>query len=116
MRKMTFAAATLLALGLTGCSSEPDFMEVGSLTKPDAFGMGTYLNYVTIRSLTEELEIQDLTVNRGNCRVLKYSGRSQLPKTISYGETTKVQVNNDCDILEVDIETDQGAGTYSFGS
>ncbi|KZY34657.1 hypothetical protein A3754_15605 [Alcanivorax sp. HI0083] len=114
MRKMTFAAA-LMAISLSGCSDLSEVIEVGTATRYTGFGPGMDPQFVTIRSLVEEVKIQEITVNRGKCRILKYSGKSQLPKTISFGETARIQVNNDCDVLEAEIETDQGAGTYSFG-
>ncbi len=113
MRKTTFAAA-LMAITLSGCSDLSEVIEVGSATSHTGLGYGMNPQFVTIRSLVEEVEIQEVTVNRGECRVIKYNGRSQLPKTIKFGKTAKIQVNNDCDVLEAEIETDQGAGTYSF--
>lgn len=113
MKKTTFAAA-LMAITLSGCSDLSEVIEVGTATRHTAYA-AMNPQFVTIRSLVEEVEIQEVTVNRGECRVIKYNGRSQLPKTIKFGKTAKIQVNNDCDVLEAEIETDQGAGTYSFG-
>ena len=100
MKKTTFAAA-LMAITLSGCSDLSEVIEVGSATSHTGLGYGMNPKYVTIRSLVEEVEIQEVTVNRGECRVIKYNGRSQLPKTIRFGKTAKIQVNNDSTFLRL---------------
>ncbi|MCE7525428.1 DUF6694 family lipoprotein [Alloalcanivorax xenomutans] len=98
-----------------------NYMKVSRHYEPEYFsGYRSELKFVNILSLVDELEIKELTVNRGNCRIYRVmegpggSLRHPLPKKIKYGETLKIQVDHQCNIIEAQIVTDHGSGTYTF--
>lgn len=69
-----------------------------------------YYSYGTlyITSKADCIEIDSVDVNRGNCR-----GSSNLPKALRFGDT--LQVTYFCEkLLEINVHTDQGVGTFSF--
>lgn len=95
--------------------SAPNFMKVSAMSKPEGYeGYKFLAKYVSIRSLVDTLTVQSLVANRGNCEVLSTPQKKQLPATIKYGEVLNIRLNHECDIIEAEIVTDQGSGTYSF--
>lgn len=96
--------------------SGSNYMKVTTSSKMTELGGGlkAELQYVHIQSLIDQLEVQSLVANRGNCRVIGIStNKKQLPAKVKYGETFYVLLNNDCDVIELEITTDQGSVTLS---
>lgn len=104
-------AAVVASTILVGCGSGPD-VELEWNSKPVNFaGMRGELQFIDVTNLEDgDLEIAGLVANRGNCRVVGDS----LPKTIAYGEIARIQLNNDCNVREVDLETSSGSATFEW--
>lgn len=98
-----------------------NYMKVSIHYNPE-YVVGRYLEYksINILSLVNELHVEAITVNRGNCSISrvptgpKASFQHPVPKTIKYGETLRIPVNHQCNIIEAEIVTDHGSGTYTF--
>ncbi|MFJ5434009.1 hypothetical protein ACIPSR_10605 [Pectobacterium sp. CHL-2024] len=75
---------------------------------------------VVVTAKTDTVRINNISVNRGNCRIgnLKYFGTSNketiIPATLRYGESVKVPFYNDCVASEVQVDTDKGGWTFTF--
>jgi hypothetical protein len=96
---------------LIGCGSGPD-VELEWESKPvNMAGMFAELQYMHVTSLEDDkLEVTGMVVNRGNCRLLG----SKLPRTIDYGEVATIQLNNDCKVREVELQTSHGSEVYEW--
>ncbi|WP_204787404.1 hypothetical protein, partial [Aeromonas hydrophila] len=88
---------------------------------PSTFGVSWRLvEYVTgypvkelqLVSHSDNIIVQDVTVNRGNCVV----PRKRLPQTLSFGDTLKLALDVHCNVLEVRLLTDQGEAQYQFAA
>lgn len=77
------------------------------------FGDGVFisstmtLEYMTITSIVNSLNINNIILNRGNC---KY--KQERPITLKYGEFKKIFIPSKCHLLQIDIETNQGTWTF----
>lgn len=76
---------------------------------------------LTIKSLTDEITIQSVQINRGNCEWLADFQRRDavfqsvyLPKRLGYGEVVSNGIYNCDGILEAIVETDRGSWTFGF--
>lgn len=69
-------------------------------------GSGTNKS-ISYTSLEDKLVIDNIVVNRGRCKVSEVGyikGRlnfSPIPLTLGYGDNVKIQINSNCDVLEV---------------
>ncbi|MEE3664489.1 hypothetical protein V2I52_21610 [Brenneria sp. g21c3] len=81
---------------------------------------GTRYVNVVVTARTDTIRINNISVNRGNCRIgnLKYFGSSNketiIPATLRYGESVKVPFYNNCIASEVEVLTDKGGWTFTF--
>jgi len=74
-------------------------------------GMGShYIIYIT--SLVDSIYLTGITVNRNNCRIHRYDNK--LPVNLKFSQSTYVVVPATCDILEVNISTQDGNINYTF--
>lgn len=71
--------------------------------------MPVTLTYVSVQSREDEIEIQDMIVNRGSCNVLE-----ELPIILYFGEEEDIQVSNGCSILEAEILVNGNWFIYSW--
>ncbi|HRO78694.1 MAG TPA: hypothetical protein PLA93_08260 [Acinetobacter towneri] len=120
-----FAMMSILLCGMsfaiTGCGGLPsDALEV-ELTQEDTsnWWSGDQLTTVIrVRSTAaEDISIQNVEINNGGCR---YGGRhnqsTQFPIRLSMGQAMRLELRN-CgysNVIQVDVETDKGSGTYKF--
>lgn len=66
---------------------------------------------ISVTSKTDgPITVMGIIINRGNCHVLW----DTQPFTLRYGETHSVSINNDCDVLEVTLQTDSGDFGFAF--
>ena len=81
-----------------------------------------YYPQVTITSVSDKIIIKDVIVNKGNCRYDKtnYYGsfgnirtRNLFPKKLLYGQKLEITVHR-CNILRVDVKTNQGTWTAEY--
>ena len=110
----------LSALTLTGCSSglDPNTFEVtlNSEYSPGITSDRTY-TILQIRSLVSEpISVNNVQVNDGRCVYSnRYGDEIKLPVHFQIGQVFTLYLKCPYDaVVKVDVETEQGAASYSF--
>ena len=81
---------------------------------------GTRYVSVVVTSLDDSIKVENIVVNRGNCRIdnqkYLYSKNKEtiLPATLRYGQSVKVNFYNNCVASEVAVTTDKGGWRYTY--
>ncbi|HDS3795052.1 hypothetical protein ACV1MK_24405 [Klebsiella michiganensis] len=81
---------------------------------------GTRYVTVVVTSLDDSIKVENIDVNRGNCRIdnqkYLYSKNKEtiLPVTLRYGQSVKVNFYNNCVASEVVVTTDKGGWRYTY--
>lgn len=71
---------------------------------------------VHVMSVADSIIINDITVNRGNCKVVNknfVTNKPAFPVTLKYGQEMMVFVGN-CAVIEVDVATSQGSWKVKY--
>lgn len=107
----------VLAAALAGCSGlEPPF-DIETYDKTNHNFNVRYVE-VHITSTTDELEIQDVIVNRGNCKIERlaemFGGGKTLPKKLKFGESAEFSFSGPCTAKQVDVITDLGEWSWEY--
>lgn len=112
-RNWKSVVALTAALMVAGCSdSSNPLLEVEYEKRPSSWvGVSFDLTYLHLTSVVDRVEVRKVEVNRGNCEIL----RSSLPSVLGYGQQMDIHLNNDCMPREVEVITDQGTRTFTFG-
>lgn len=74
-------------------------------------GLAMSWNEVRLRARVDQVTVEELEVNRGNCVPPK--GSLNLPRTLEFGQQLEIPFY-DCDVIEVSVRTNEGAWTSSF--
>lgn len=103
---------TLLPM-LSACSDGPPPLDVVLYPKADYTANFTIPSTeVQFISKVDEIELQEIIANRGNCDT---SGLAQrLPKTLRFGQKMVTTFYSTCEVAQIHIETDQGEWTFTF--
>ena len=99
----------LSGLVLTACSGEySPSIKIDTYDKP-SYG-NTYYVEIEITAIVDDVEVQDIIVNRGNCTVFAKNRRNRvrLPRQLHYGEYITVATNPRCSASEIEVITDDG--------
>lgn len=81
---------------------------------------GTRYVTVVVISLDDSIKVENIDVNRGNCRIENKKFMSSvnketiLPVTLRYGQSVNVNFYNNCVASEVVVTTDKGAWRYTY--
>ena len=80
---------------------------------------GTRYAKVVVTALDDIVKVQNIDVNRGNCRIDNYKSPFSTKETISpplshYGQSVSRSFYNDCVASEVVVTTDNGAWRYTY--
>jgi hypothetical protein len=67
---------------------------------------------VYITSITDQITIKDVTVNRGNCQGTSYA-KSKLPKVLKYGQQADFGLMAGCKVKEIKVITNMGERTFN---
>jgi len=85
-----------------------------------------YIPEVKITSVSNNVTIKNVLVNKGNCEYSKkevygidmHTGfpkhRLLFPKKLSYGKELKITLSTRCNIMRVDVETNQGDWSVEY--
>lgn len=79
-----------------------------------------HLEYILVKifSVVDEVVINDVILNRGNCKIENidvFSKRPIIPKNLKFGESVSVSFSAPCEkALQLDIITNQGNWTWTF--
>lgn len=110
---MTFSLA--LSTPALAAKPLPVKVETSNLVHP----AGTRYAKVVVTALDDSVKVQNIDVNRGNCRINNYKSpfstkETILPALLHYGQSVSVSFYNDCVASEVVITTDKGAWRYTY--
>lgn len=105
------------------------FMTIGLLPGP-AYAKApvqvkNQIGQVTVTALVDEVQINDVVVNRGGCGRYKsdlakmanimqgYSDETKLPTKLTFGRNYVAYYQDSCNFLEIKVDTDQGSYTFT---
>ncbi|WP_339398371.1 hypothetical protein [Denitratimonas sp. CY0512] len=72
------------------------------------------ITYLKISSAADQIEIRDVVVNRGNCKLPAWQVE-KLPTKLKFGQSMQIKFSaGDCDPAEVSISTNYGMLSYGF--
>jgi len=89
-------------------------------TSNQVHSAGTRYVTVVVTSLDNTVKVDNIDVNRGNCRIdnqkYLYSKNKEtiLPATLRYGQSVKVNFYKECVASEVVVTTDKGAWRFTY--
>ncbi|MBO1111832.1 hypothetical protein [Bordetella petrii] len=111
-------AIGMLFLSNPSHADEPTF-EVERLYRPDPI-FNTPIPSLRITALTNDLQVEDLIVNRGNCHAVvdQHGSIKGLPALLQYGQSVEIFISIKeglCSIREAEIETSEGSYVFTFG-
>ena len=113
---MTNLLVLISIIGLSGCSSEPETspvrIEAKTLTGNSFMGP-TQVPIVEVTSLVDSVVVEDVIVNNGNCKMTAYR-QKEFPKTLGYGQMATAGYTASCNLIKVDVVTDQGNWTVEY--
>ncbi len=98
----------LFAFVLTACSG--DYSPSIKIDTYDEYSHNSAYVEIEITAIVDDVEVQDIIVNRGNCTVFTKNRvtRVRLPRRLRYGEYITVATNSRCSASEVEVITDDG--------
>jgi hypothetical protein len=83
-------------------------------------GWRKFVTYLSIQAVADEITISKVTMNRDRCRVsyaVTNRGATNFPVRAQFGDTVKVDLDSPpCNLIEVEITTNLGTTSYSFGN
>lgn len=110
--KKLFLTLTLLLI-LSACTDGPPPVDVVAYSRTERAGtFALPFTDVNIIAKVDEIEIQEIIVNRGNCDTSGLDNR--LPRTLQFGKKLLATFSASCEVAQVDVETDQGDWTFTF--
>jgi len=85
------------------------------LNDPKYAGLGLH-TYIDIVSLSDKIIINKIDVNKGHCRlrIVKGSKFVNTKKNLSYGKKISVMLSPSCNLLRVDVFTNQGDWSVEY--
>jgi hypothetical protein len=105
------AAALIITLLVSGCSNNDAPIQVSVTPVNSGISMGQVKgDRIDIQSKIDHVEINQIVVNRGNCKLYDNGTRA-----LAFGESTMYMVLG-CDPIEVDVATDKGNWKFNFKS
>lgn len=126
MKKVSLGIlATLSILNFSGCASEDSGespIKIEIVQKYDRV-MYSYFPEIIITSVVDKLKINDVIVNKGNCKYTNLNIVMQdrnfktvplVPSELTFGKQLGIALNRDCKVLKVDVKTNQGDWTANF--
>jgi hypothetical protein len=115
--RMRHAMAFALMVALAGCADLEPPIDVETY---DEINRNFNVRYVEVHitSTTDKIEIQDVIVNRGNCKVERLAeimglGKT-LPRKLAFGQSAEFSFSGPCTAKQVDVITDLGEWTWEY--
>lgn len=114
---ITSTLAIMLLIGLSGCNdATPEQLPIKIKAKAltgNMFGMTQKVPIVEITSLVGKITIKDVIANNGNCKMTAYR-QKEFPKTLFYGEKATAGYSSSCNLIKVEVITDQGNWSVEY--
>jgi len=121
---MSLLCVVVALLGLTACDKADGFfaakkecpvsVTVGNeldRIASSAFNQPAYLHYVLAKSMVDEITINYIVVNRGNCEPLT---KAEFPVKLKFGEQRGISISRQCSVSEVSVGTSNGNWKFEF--
>lgn len=114
MKKMVviFALTGLLI----GCGESEPNVDIETYDKVNQIFGIKYVE-VKVKAISDEVTVEDVIVNRGNCKIENknfFNGKPILPKQLKFGESVSVSFSGPCEAAQVDVVTNDGSWTVSY--
>lgn len=108
---MIFAIlATILMLNTSGCDlkaeTSPIEIEI-TIRTTNILGFPQEMPIVSVISVVNSVIVKNVIANNGNCRMTAHRQR-QFPIKLKYGSRAIAGYTTDCNLLKVEVITDQG--------
>jgi hypothetical protein len=109
----------LAILLLCACDDDEPEIKIETFNKVNQYINLPYVS-VSISSLVDNIEIQDVIVNRGNCKIenQRFKGLNnrmkKIPKIIRYGEVVSLDFSGPCKASQVDVVTNKGSWSWKY--
>ena len=108
--------ATVLIIGLSGCTDTPEQSPVRVEAKTLSSDWGGYIisvPVVEVTAVTDEVTIENVIANNGNCKMTAITQKS-FPKTLNYGQVVQAGYTAKCNLVKVEVITDKGDWSVEF--
>jgi uncharacterized protein YxeA len=99
----------LMAIILIACGEIEPSVTVDVYDKVNPLFKIKYV-LVKVTAIVDEIEVQNVIVNRGNCKI----EGNKLPKTLFFGQSISVAFSGPCQASEVEVITDDGDWIESY--
>jgi len=76
---------------------------------------GATVPIVEVISASNSIIIKDVIGNRGNCPMTAYR-KAQFPQKLKFGELATAGFKMGCNLIEIDVVTNQGTWSWSIGN
>lgn len=75
--------------------------------------LGQPLTYLIVQSTSDEVQVNSIDLNRGNCSAVPPSqSGAELPRTLKFGQSMRLLVIGCESVLEVSVDTNTGEHTF----
>ncbi|MCC4307094.1 hypothetical protein LL252_00800 [Alcanivorax marinus] len=114
MKRLIFITLTLLTLAILSACGSPTgpSLDVEQVTKPHPLSNYARITRVHITNTGEDtVTVKEVIANRGNCDL---TFQDELPMELDFGEKDSVLVDTGCNLVEVEVITDQGSAIYTW--
>lgn len=101
---------------LIGCGESEPNVDIETYDKVNQIFGIKYVE-VKVKAISDEVTIDDVIVNRGNCKIENkniFNGETILPKQLKFGESVSVSFSGPCEASQVDVVTNDGSWTVSY--
>ncbi len=112
---MKYIAILIFSFLISGCNDNPA-VKVETYNKVNQLFGVKYIE-VKVSSIVDEVVVEDIVVNRGNCKIQNINVMNRkpiIPKQLKFGESVSVSFSGPCEASQVDVETDQGSYTVNY--
>ena len=104
------------AILVSGCLDSKPNVDIETRDKINPLFGIPYVQ-VKARALDDNVTVEDIIVNRGNCKIENVEFMSKkpiLPKTLKFGESVSVSFSGPCQASQVDVVTNKGRWSQSY--
>jgi len=117
MKKLiTSTLAIIIMIGFSGCGESqeqsPVQIEAKTLTG-NMFGRTMSVPIVELTAVADKVIIENVIANNGNCKMTAIT-QKEFPKTLSYGQKVTAGYTAKCNLIKVEVITDQGNWSVEF--
>jgi len=98
---------------LAGCGNSEPAVKIEVYENIRNQMSGNRYNEVVVTAITDEVIIEDILVNRGDCK-RKYPFGEFSPVTLKFGRTISQRYSTFCSMTQVDVVTDDEVWSVSY--